>query len=61
VVIADDPTANLDAAPADVVLDLVVSSCRAPAASLITAPHRRAAAARADRVLRIVGGRLEPA
>jgi putative ABC transport system ATP-binding protein len=60
-VIADEPTGNLDADTADEVLDLLVSSCRAQAASLIIATHSREAAARADRVLRIVGGRLEPA
>jgi putative ABC transport system ATP-binding protein len=60
-VIADHPPANPSAHTAAVVVDLLVPSGRAPAASLISATPRRAAAAPPDRVLRIVGGRLEPA
>jgi putative ABC transport system ATP-binding protein len=60
-VIADEPTGNLDADTADDVLDLLIESCRSHGASLIVATHSREAAARADRVLRIVNGRLEAA
>jgi putative ABC transport system ATP-binding protein len=60
-VIADEPTGNLDVDTAEEVLDLLIGSCREHAASLIIATHSRNAAARADRVLRIVGGKLEPA
>jgi len=60
-VIADEPTGNLDADTADEVLRLLIDSCRAHTASLIIATHSREAAARADRVLRIVNGKLEPA
>jgi putative ABC transport system ATP-binding protein len=60
-VIADEPTGNLDVDTADEVLDLLIDSCREHSASLIIATHSREAAERADRVLRIVNGKLEPA
>jgi putative ABC transport system ATP-binding protein len=60
-VITDEPTGNLDADTAGEVLDLLIESCRDHAATLIMATHSRDAAARADRVLRIVNGRLETA
>jgi putative ABC transport system ATP-binding protein len=59
-VITDEPTGNLDADTAEEVLELLVASCREHRATLIMATHNREAAARADRVLRIVGGRIEP-
>jgi len=58
-VITDEPTGNLDVETADEVLGLLIESCREHAATLIMATHSRDAAARADRVLRIVNGRLE--
>jgi putative ABC transport system ATP-binding protein len=59
-VITDEPTGNLDVDTADEVLDLLVRSCRDHAATLIMATHSRDAAARADRILRIVDGKLAP-
>ena len=59
-VITDEPTGNLDLETADEVLDLLVQTCRDHGATLIMATHSRDAAARADRVLRIVNGQLEP-
>jgi putative ABC transport system ATP-binding protein len=58
-VVTDEPTGNLDADTADEVLDLLVESCREHRATLIMATHSRDAASRADRVLRIVHGRIE--
>jgi putative ABC transport system ATP-binding protein len=58
-VITDEPTGNLDIETAGEVLGLLIESCREHAATLIMATHSRDAAARADRVLRIVNGRLE--
>jgi putative ABC transport system ATP-binding protein len=58
-VVTDEPTGNLDADTAEEVLDLLVASCREHGATLIMATHNREAAARADRVLRIAGGRIE--
>lgn len=57
-VITDEPTGNLDLDTADEVLELLVQSCRDHAATLIMATHSRSAAARADRILRIVDGKL---
>lgn len=59
-VVTDEPTGNLDLDTADEVLTLLVESCRDHNATLIMATHSRDAAKRADRVLRIVNGRLEP-
>jgi len=58
-VITDEPTGNLDIDTADEVLSLLIESCREHRATLIMATHSRDAAERADRVLRIVNGRLE--
>jgi putative ABC transport system ATP-binding protein len=60
-VITDEPTGNLDADTADEVLDLLIGTCREHGATLIMATHSREAAGRADRCLRIVSGKLEPA
>lgn len=60
-VITDEPTGNLDADTADEVLSLLIDSCRDHGATLIMATHSREAAARADRTLKIVNGKLEPA
>jgi len=60
-VITDEPTGNLDLDTADEVLDLLVQSCRNHRATLLMATHSRSAAARADRILRIVDGRVVPA
>ena len=58
-VVTDEPTGNLDKDTADEVLELLVASCREHGATLIMATHNREAAARADRILRIAGGRIE--
>jgi putative ABC transport system ATP-binding protein len=60
-VITDEPTGNLDLDTADEVLELLVHSCRNHRATLLMATHSRAAAARADRILRIVDGHVVPA
>jgi putative ABC transport system ATP-binding protein len=59
-VITDEPTGNLDVDTADEVLELLIRNCRSHAATLVMATHSRDAAARADRVLRIVDGKLVP-
>ena len=58
-VITDEPTGNLDLDTADEVLGMLIASCREHGATLIMATHSRDAAARADRVVRIVDGKLE--
>ena len=60
-VVADEPTGNLDDETADRVLDRLEDSCRSRQTTLIMATHSRDAAARADRTVTIAHGRLEAA
>ena len=50
-ILADEPTGNLDPATAARVMDLLSSQVRSEGAACVLATHSRAAAARADRVL----------
>jgi putative ABC transport system ATP-binding protein len=52
-VLADEPTGNLDAGTAERVIELLASQVRAQGAACLIATHSAAAAARADRVLRL--------
>jgi putative ABC transport system ATP-binding protein len=54
--LADEPTGNLDLGTAARVLELLVAQTRAHGASLVLATHSQAAAARADRVLHLTAG-----
>jgi putative ABC transport system ATP-binding protein len=58
VILADEPTGNLDTASGDLVLDLLSSRCREAGAALLMATHAPLAAQRADRVLRMADGAL---
>ncbi len=58
-VLADEPTGNLDEHTADEVMDLFLKVARARRAAVLLATHNMALAARADRVLRLHEGRLE--
>ena len=60
-VLADEPTGSLDEGHAGVILRELKSLVRERGASVILVTHRADAAAEADRVLRLDGGRLEPA
>ncbi|THF66229.1 ABC transporter ATP-binding protein [Pseudothauera nasutitermitis] len=60
VVLADEPTGNLDPAHAGSVLDLLLESIRAAGAAGVLVTHSAAAAARADRVLRLSAHGLHP-
>jgi len=57
-VLADEPTGNLDPDTAQSVLALLNSRARAGQAATILVTHSEAAAATADRVLRLIRGRL---
>lgn len=57
-VVADEPTGNLDSATAKKVMNLLFERCSDSGAALIMATHDRAMARRADRVLSLVDGRL---
>jgi putative ABC transport system ATP-binding protein len=52
-VLADEPTGNLDAANAERVIELLATQARAQGAACLIVTHSAAAAARADRVLRL--------
>jgi putative ABC transport system ATP-binding protein len=60
-VLADEPTGNLDAANADAVLACLADAVKRAGAAALMVTHSAVAAARADRVLRLAGGRLERA
>jgi putative ABC transport system ATP-binding protein len=51
--LADEPTGNLDPVQAGRVLDLLVGQARDAGAALLLVTHSMAAAARADRILRL--------
>jgi putative ABC transport system ATP-binding protein len=57
--LADEPTGNLDEANAGVVLRCLADEVRRAGASALMVTHSRVAAASADRVLRLEHGRLE--
>jgi len=59
-VLADEPTGNLDPDTADTVLALLVRTIKAQGAAGILVTHSRHAAMTADRVLRLDHGRLRP-
>lgn len=52
-VLADEPTGNLDPATATRVMDALLAQTRAQGSSLVLVTHSEAAAARADRVLKL--------
>jgi putative ABC transport system ATP-binding protein len=52
-VLADEPTGNLDPATAARVMDALIAQTRAQGSSLVLVTHSEAAAARADRVLKL--------
>ncbi len=52
-VLADEPTGNLDPATAASVMDALLAQTRAQGSSLVLVTHSEAAAARADRVLKL--------
>jgi putative ABC transport system ATP-binding protein len=60
VLLADEPTGNLDPDTAGQVLDLLVREIRARGAAGVLVTHSALAARSADRVLRLAGGRLAP-
>ncbi len=57
-ILADEPTGNLDAGNAADVLNLLTEQVRSAGAALLLVTHDAAAAQRADRVLTIEDGRL---
>ncbi len=60
VLIADEPTGNLDEATGQAVIDLLFEARRKGGATLVLVTHDPALAARCDRTLHMRSGRLEP-
>ena len=59
--LADEPTGNLDPGTAAKVMDALISQSRQHGASLVLVTHSDAAARRADRVLRLTAEGLQSA
>ena len=59
-ILADEPTGNLDPATAERMLDLLVAQVRQEGAACLLVTHSVAAAARADRVLRLTATGIVP-
>jgi len=57
-VLADEPTGNLDEANAAAVLDCLRAAVKGAGAAALMVTHSQKAASAADRVLRLAGGRL---
>ena len=51
--LADEPTGNLDSKTASIVMDALIAQTRAHGAALVLVTHSEAAAARADRVIHL--------
>jgi ABC-type lipoprotein export system ATPase subunit len=60
-VLADEPTGNLDPDSAEAVLSLLVRLPAETGCTVVTVTHNREVAARASRVLALEGGRVRPA
>ncbi|MGP1275676.1 MAG: ABC transporter ATP-binding protein [Caulobacterales bacterium] len=58
VLLADEPTGNLDPATSDQVFDALASACREAGAAALIATHNLALAGRMDRVVTLENGRV---
>jgi putative ABC transport system ATP-binding protein len=57
-ILADEPTGNLDSRTGELVLELLVGRCRESSTTLLMASHALGTARYADRILRLEDGRL---
>jgi putative ABC transport system ATP-binding protein len=60
-VLADEPTGNLDPTTGALIMGLLLAQARAHGAAVVLVTHSQAAAARADRTLRLTPTALVPA
>jgi putative ABC transport system ATP-binding protein len=60
ILVADEPTGNLDDATGTAIIDLIFDLQRARGTTLVLVTHDPALAARCDRVVRMRSGRIEP-
>jgi putative ABC transport system ATP-binding protein len=60
VLLADEPTGNLDTHTGGEILSLLIMYCRTYQKTIMLATHDHAAAARTDRILQLRDGRLAP-
>jgi lipoprotein-releasing system ATP-binding protein len=60
ILLADEPTGNLDAATGQEIIDLIVSLNRDDGLTIIMVTHDSLIAERADRTVRLAGGRVDP-
>ena len=60
-ILADEPTGNLDPSTAERVMDVLVAQVRAHGAACVLVTHSRVTAARADRVLQLMPVGMQPA
>ncbi|MDE2413725.1 MAG: ABC transporter ATP-binding protein [Comamonadaceae bacterium] len=58
--LADEPTGNLDPGTAARIMDVLIAQTREHGAALVLVTHSQAAAARADRVLRLAATGIQP-
>jgi lipoprotein-releasing system ATP-binding protein len=61
VLLADEPSGNLDFVNSGRVHDLLLSLARSFETAMVIVTHNRSLAERADRILMLAGGRLQPA
>lgn len=59
--LADEPTGNLDADTGESIMQLLFAMSRRQSLTVVIVTHDRELASRADRILRLTHGRLEPA
>lgn len=59
VLLADEPTGNLDPSTASRVMDALTAQCKLQGSALVLVTHSEAAAARADRVLRLTANGMQ--
>ncbi len=60
-ILADEPTGNLDAKTAERILDLLVEQVRGQNSACVLVTHSHSAAQRADRMLELTAGGIRPA